>query len=374
MANSKKKAGILTFHNAHNYGAVLQAYALKTKLNEMGHEAQVVNYCNPKVQATYPRHLLPVYCKRDLLPTHWKQNLVKIIDCIYGWKSWGEQWEKFEAFIQTHLLNGKTEKLGLEQLAELDLDLFILGSDQIWESYITGGLDRVYLGDFSTDADIVSYAASLNGSSLSEQEAAVLKEKLPRLKEIAVREEKLAAYFRELLNREVYTVVDPTLLLEAKDYEPLINKDLEEKEKYIFAYFVREDEALTKCVKEIQKQKNIKVIELHYFRTMGVHEENQIANIGPSEFLYYIKNAEFVLTNSFHGTVFSVLYEKQFYCVYEKNTRIENLLEFIDATNRHIRNEQMIDMSQVVDYSDVSGKLEAYRKQSVDYLELALKG
>ena len=227
MANSKKKAGILTFHNAHNYGAVLQAYALKTKLNEMGHEAQVVNYCNPKVQATYPRHLLPVYCKRDLLPTHWKQNLVKIIDCIYGWKSWGEQWEKFEAFIQTHLLNGKTEKLGLEQLAELDLDLFILGSDQIWESYITGGLDRVYLGDFSTDADIVSYAASLNGSSLSEQEAAVLKEKLPRLKEIAVREEKLAAYFRELLNREVYTVVDPTLWLEAKDYEPLINKDLE---------------------------------------------------------------------------------------------------------------------------------------------------
>ena len=131
---------------------------------------------------------------------------------------------------------------------------------------------------------------------------------------------------------------------------------------------------MTKCVKEIQKQKNIKVIELHYFRTMGVHEENQIANIGPSEFLYYIKNAEFVLTNSFHGTVFSVLYEKQFYCVYEKNTRIENLLEFIDATNRHIRNEQMIDMSQVVDYSDVSGKLEAYRKQSVDYLELALKG
>lgn len=373
MGNSKKKAGILTFQNAHNYGAVLQAYALKTKLKEMGHEAQVVNYCNPKIDATYPRHMLPVYCKRDLLPTHWKQNVIKIIDCIYGWKSWGEQWERFEDFKNTHLLDGKTEKVSFEQLKNLDLDLFILGSDQIWESYITGGLDQAYMGDFETKADIVSYAASLNGSSLSESEAAVLKEKLPRLKEIAVREEKLAAYFRELLNREVYTVVDPTLLLEAKDYEPLVSRELQEKEKYIFAYFVREDAALSKCVEEVKRQTGMKVIELHYFRTMSVHGENQLANIGPSEFLYYVKNAEFVLTNSFHGTVFSILYEKQFYCVYEKNTRIENLLEFVDATERHIRSAESVEVAQRVDYSDVAEKLAAYRKQSVDYLELALK-
>lgn len=367
------KIGILTFHNAHNYGAVLQAYALREKLRTMGHDAQIINYCNEKVTAAYPKVLKPVFCKRDVLPTHWKANVLKIVNAFYGQKHWQEQWEAFDKFIREVILEGNTKVVTKEELATLDIDMFVLGSDQIWESYITGGLDSAYLGDFGTKAKVISYAASLHGGRIPEQEKDVFVEKFKNFYRISTREEKLAEHVRELTGREVVTVVDPTLLLQAENYSALVDKQVETpKERYAFAYFVMEDPALSACVERIKKEQNMKVIELHYYRTVEFGGEDQFANMGPAEFLTFIKNAEFVVTNSFHGTVFSLLYHKLFYAVYKKNSRIENLLTFIKKKERHIEDEKGLDLTATIDYSEVDGLLQSYREQSVKYLEEAL--
>jgi len=190
---------------------------------------------------------------------------------------------------------------------------------------------------------------------------------------ISVREEKLAEAVRSLVEKPVTTVVDPTLLLEAKDYEEIISKEMQLDEKYVFAYFVVENEGLLKCAQESARQLGVKLIELHYFEMPNQKGRHAIADIGPKEFLYYIKNAEMVMTNSFHGTVFSIIFGKKFYSVYKENNRISHLLEFLQIPTRHITEETQIDVKEEIAYDGVASLLEKYRGESVAFLENALK-
>ena len=100
---------------------------------------------------------------------------------------------------------------------------------------------------------------------------------------------------------------------------------------------------------------------------------NQIADIGPSEFLTYIKNSEFVLTNSFHGTVFSILYKKNFYSIYSRDSRKDNLLNMLNLNSRHIYSLENINLSDDIDYNKVYLELNKCRKNSIDFLKKSLK-
>ena len=130
--SEKKKIGILTFHNAHNYGAVLQAYALKTKLNRMGYEAKILNYRNPYIARLYRKVIHIDFWKRDILPSRWGKVIREVGENFYGLKEWQSQWKVFERFIEDHLLDGQTKKLTMKDLEKEQCDVYILGSDQIW--------------------------------------------------------------------------------------------------------------------------------------------------------------------------------------------------------------------------------------------------
>ena len=307
-----KKLGILTFHNAHNYGATLQAYALRKKLRNMGYEAEIVNYCNKSISKSYPRILRPYFWKRDILPQNWGKVIREIRKCIYAQDAWKRQWAAFTDFRNEVLLEGKKAQVSISELEKSEFDAFLLGSDQIWASELTRGLDSVYFGEFAEGKRKISYAASVPNGSIPEREVGLFREKLKSIEVISVREEKLAEAVRELVDKPVTTVVDPTLLLEAKDYEELISSKVHADEKYVFAYFVVENETLLRCAQEAAKELGVKLIELHYFEMPNQKGRNVIADIGPKEFLYYIKNAEMVVTNSFHGTVFSIIFGKKF--------------------------------------------------------------
>ena len=168
------------------------------------------------------------------------------------------------------------------------------------------------------------------------------------------------------------TVLDPTLLLESSDYQFLLKKDPRTEEKYIFAYYVSEDDVLRACALEMAEKLGIRLFELHYYMKRDYDKRSQFADFGPSEFISFLAGAEFVLTNSFHGTVFSILFKKRFYSVYRENVRIENLLNRLEITNCHIYSIQELDDNLQIDYQRVMDGLQIYRKASIDFLNLAL--
>ena len=366
--NNKKKIGILTFHNAHNYGAVLQAYALKTKLERMGYDASVLNYQNKYIARNYKKVLHIDFWKRDILPSRWGKVVREVRDVFYGLKEWQKQWKVFEDFIAEKLLDEETNLLSLEDVAARNCDVYILGSDQIWARELTHGMDPAYFGQFAPDNKKISYAASVPNGSIPENEKPFFKQYLQSLSHISVREEKLASALRELTGREVDTVIDPTLLLEREDYQSLLYEKPLKQGDYVFAYFVVENPILSRCAKKAAELMGCELVELHYKKTPQICGENMIFDAGPREFLTYIRDAKMVVTNSFHGTVFSILFQKKFYSVYKENGRIDNLLGFLGLNARHITEEQQIRPEQEIDYGQADKGLQEYRQQSVDFL------
>lgn len=367
--SKKKKIGILTFHNAHNYGAVLQAYALKTKLNRMGHEASVLNYRNKYIGRNYKKVLHIDFWKRDILPSRWGKVIREVRDVFYGLTEWQKQWQEFEDFTNDKLLDGNTKELSLEEAAASDIDVYVLGSDQIWARELTHGLDPAYFGQFAADKKKISYAASVPNGSIPENEKPYFKQYLQSLSHISVREEKLAASLRELTGREVETVIDPTLLLEKEDYQELLYEKPLKQGEYVFAYFVVENEILSRLAKKAAELMGCELIELHYKKTPQFHASNMIFDAGPREFLTYIRDAKLIMTNSFHGTVFSILFRKKFYSVYKENGRIDNLLGFLGLTDRHIIEETGIKPEVEINYEQSEALLAEYRQKSVEFLK-----
>jgi hypothetical protein len=370
---NKKKIGILTFHNAHNYGAVLQAYALKTKLTQMGYEVSVLNYRNKYIARLYRKVLHIDFWKRDVLPSRWRKVLTEVRDVFYGLKDWQRQWKTFEEFITEELLDGRQKRLSLREVSEENCDVYILGSDQIWARELTHGLDPAYFGQFAPEKKKISYAASVPDAVIPEGQKPYFREYLNAFSSLSVREEKFAKELENLTGKKVETVVDPTLLLTKEDYEELLYKEPLETEDYIFAYYVVESEALKNCAAKAAQLLGIKLIELHYKKTPQIQGKNMVFDAGPREFLTYIRDAGMVLTNSFHGTVFSILFQKDFYSVYHTNGRIENLLGFLGLEERHIQVENEMQLNSEIDYAQSIERLKEYRRNSVGFLERGIE-
>lgn len=366
------KVGILTFHNAHNYGAVLQAYALKRKVENMGHNVEIINYCNKCIEEKYVDKLKVKFSKEDL--KHPKSLLWKLIDksqLNYRQPAWSRQCKEFDDFISKYLLDNRKKKIKLEDIGKIGYDAIIVGSDQIWESNITGGLDDAYLLNLDFSGRKIAYAASKSGVNISGEEAKTIGESLRDFSYISVRENTLQNAISGIVDKPIVNTLDPTLLLEGKEYADIIKKPKKISSKYIFAYFVVEDKELMQYAQTLASEKGYELIELRYYLQKKYRNHNQLADIGPKEFLGYIKNAETIVTNSFHGTVFSILFHKKFYCVYKENVRIENLLQRLNLKDCHINTSKELGQCEI-DYDKVDQELELIREASIDFIEQAL--
>ena len=365
------KVGILTFHNAHNYGAVLQAYALKRTLDKSGHTAEIINYRNSVIDKKYQKQLKAgMELKTFLHPRLCLQKMKFMINKKIMRQAWEQQYERFEEFIGLYLTD--MPQMEIEELEHLDYDILIAGSDQIWAGSLTGGIDKVYLLDFPFEGRRVSYAASLSGGSVPNEDEDIMRRCLKNFDFISAREKTLADSLSQICGKKVVTTLDPTLLLESSDYQFLLKKDPRTEEKYIFAYYVSEDDVLRACALEMAERLGIQLFELHYYMKKDYDKHSQFADFGPSEFISFLAGADFVLTNSFHGTIFAILFQRRFYSVYRENARIENLLNRLELTNCHIYSMQELDDNLQIDYQRVMDELQIYRKESIGFLNLAL--
>lgn len=338
------KIGILTFHRAHNYGAVLQAYALQTYIKSLGHDAKIIDY-------------KPKYLKYGLfIPHEWlAKNPIKCLSKIVKQISiFFIKVKRHNAFL--NFINDKMmlDKINLDSINN-DFDLYIIGSDQVWRP-IKGGTDKyddIFFGEFNArkGKKVISYAASMGGIQGSRQSRKYFTERLEKFNYISVREDSLKKFLELLTKKEVKTVVDPTFLVEKKFWDSLLIKP-KIKTPYLLLYQVNRDEQASIVAKNIANYYNFKLIEV---TSKVLLKNNKNKNLyqcaSPQQFLGLIKYANFIVTTSFHGTAFSLIFEKPFLSIKLNKTsdcRIESLLKRVELSNRFINKNESVDFDQIV--------------------------
>lgn len=352
------KVGVLTFHRAYNYGAVLQAYALQKKLGEIGVQCEVIDYLSREKRA---QTKLFSYNKKLSI----KGNLSKFIKDFYR----VEKNAAFDRFMAEEMHISSNSYSKFEELVQMDknapYDVYIVGSDQVW-NYKNTMSDPAFLLSFvSEDMKKCSYAASFGSADLDKELYALYKTELGKFRVLTVREESAITKFDFLEEKNAKVVLDPTLLLSKETYMKIANPRILEK-KYVFVYTIAEERNLRKIAADYCRANGLVLVDC---KKSGVFFKNS----SPRDFLSFIQHAESVFTNSFHGTAFSIVLEKPFYTEVHTRTSLNNrsndLLNKLDLSDRDIDSDSF-SLEKLIDYSEVNQKLKEMRSDSIGALKM----
>ena len=360
------KVGIITFHRALNYGALLQTFALRYSLSKLGAEAQVLDYRNSIIEDMY------------FYPSFWQRKKLrdKMKFLIQG-KSELKRRAKFESYRNKYL------NLSNELHAEEDMmlvsdkyDKFITGSDQVW-NYGAHNFDKNYFLRFVNDrSKKYSYAASFGISSLPNDFKADYKKILEGFTMCSVREKQGLDILSGLGIGNQRIDLDPTMLLTKDEWQAQFNVSVPQHEKYIFAYYFELTDTLRSYIERLANKTGCMVVFIgNPLKPPFRCKCKALKTADPIDFVNAVANAEYVVTNSFHGTAFSIIFNKKFYVELLKtdskvNSRIENILQVFSLENRIIDSTKMNDDA---DWNSVNSKMTELRKKSLDYLKEILE-
>lgn len=351
------KIGILTFNRALNYGAMLQMYALQNAIKRLGIDAEVVDYRSPYIEQ-----------QRPFLTLKSSAVLSDIARVIFYHKKRAT----FQKFINKniHLSDEKYTPANISSAAE-KFDFFIAGSDQIWNTNLTQ-MDMNYFLVFANGFQRYSYAASIGMLDFPKEGKTQIVDALRNFRYISVREKSA----QELIENEVQHVkcicsLDPTLLLTKDEWSLLTACVRPEKEKYIMVFSVEKSLTLIEEVVRYARNKSLKVLYV------GPYVKTNLVTYIPAptveRLLALFMNSECVFTNSFHGTVFSIVFHKKFYSRIElekgRNARVTDLLESLGLSNRL----NLMNIESEVDWVYVDEQIAAKRKESISYLQRVIE-
>jgi len=359
-----KNIKILTFHNAENYGAALQAYALKETLKKINTNPRFVNYINEDISKDYK--LIRLRSLKSFFSSLWyfPRNL--------------KRKNNFKKFRNKYL-DGNTKPYYSREDIEQDIkenDVYIAGSDQIFNPNLTSGLSDVYTLNFGKNIKKIVYGASVGNEEILEKYSNEFAEKLKDIDKISVREESIIEPLERITNKNVERVLDPTLLLDKKEWANFITENEVKKlndKKYILVYTLFENEEITKITNYLSEKTNLKIVHFRKYNTYA----NQLISLytkGPSDFVNAFKNAEYVVTNSFHGLVFSIIFERKFYAIMpkERSGRLKDLINTLGLESRMVEKEQdlyNVDLNEEINYINVKEKINEEKEKSIDYLK-----
>lgn len=350
------KIGILTFHRAYNYGAVLQAYALKTVLNDLGVDAEIVDYVCQQVDLDHhPKYTLK------------KLGFPKALIGFYGRfvKSFA-----FEKFKKEKLCTGSEyTKKTIKKVSDV-YDLFIVGSDQIWSNKFSG-FDTTFLLDFVDDkTKKYSYAASFGFSQFPEKTKNIYKKYLREFMNISVREQSAVDMLKNECNLDASVNLDPTLILGADKWKHFCKKP-DINKKYILIYTIQPPVNLIKYAKRLSKETGYELLYLSNSYKQ-YREIKHIRLVSPEEYVGWFANAEYVLTNSFHGTAFSLIFNRNLVVETKTqqsiNTRSRDMLNLCGLDNRILDGDYRKFKLGEINWSEVNSRIEEQKEQSVSYL------
>lgn len=369
----KKRYGIISYNiycNFTNYGSALQTYALHRVLNEISPneiESVVVDYC-PDILADKDV-LNPVKHMRDVDEESRKM-------CELSMPAIYENNKKFNAFYKEQyvLSKGKyTSENFDESLTTENLDGYVCGSDTIWCILEFEGFDDGYFANYPVmkKSHTISYAASFGDAVFKAEDFETLKERLKNYDAVSVRESTHMDFIKDNTNILVRRVLDPTLLLTGKDYQTITERRIIQ-EPYILLYARRYNKKMEDYADQLAEKLNCKVVEIS-LRATNKDKHIMFYEAGVEEFLSLVKHAEYVVTNSFHGVIFSIQMHKNFtvFSREQADVKIDELLGLL-----HLENRKMIHGDEEtppdIDYSCVEEILLQERKHSMDYLRQAL--
>lgn len=378
-----KKVGLITYYG-ENYGGMLQAYALQKYVKTLGYNCKLISndfLYAPKKQSKKAKILGKI--KRVL-----NNPFTVVKKSIAMRKSMADRElkkQRFFEFLNKYLEIDHTGYTSYGQYEENppEYDVYLCGSDQIWNPnlYHENGF---YLAGFAPeDAVRVSYASSVGVSSVTEDQGAFMKPFLEKFDLLSTRETEGSEIVKALTGKEVRTVIDPTLLLNETQWSEVASAPLVDGD-YIFFYLFGDREYIADVKKEVRKLTGLKSVCIPYIaREVADPDDIKMFDVGPAEFISLIKNAKLVVTDSFHATAFSINLKVPFIslCRFDKsdgksmNSRITTLLSAVDAEERMIDEKDVLIKEKLmsVDFEKIHDKLNELRRKDEAFLRNALK-
>lgn len=384
-----KKIGLVVCYNIKNYGSVLQSYATEKIVEKEELPYECINYKRKKNFSFFWKSFLRCF-NLTLLKTKLLIIKKKLYVKFFN-KDLESKFKKrnkiFDDFIEQNF-KLSLPYYGYEELKKgmIHYDGIILGSDQVWNPMNLG--NNYYTLNFVPDnLPKITYAASFGVSKIPSYQIKKTKKYLKRIQFISVREQAGKKIIKELINRDVPVVLDPTLMLTIDEWHNIYDQKRLIKEKYILCYFLGNNSVHRDWANKIKEKTGFKIVILPHMDQIIKQDFNfgdiQYFEAGPKEFLNLIENAEMVCTDSFHGTVFSILNQKKFlvfnrYMSTKKestNSRISSLLNLLKLEDRLYNGKDEIyeTMEKSINYSEVKKQLEILRKESKNYLDNAIK-
>lgn len=361
MKEKDIKVGTITFHNAINYGALLQTYALQKSIINMGYEAEVIDYSNSNIDKQRKKPCWKEY--RNPLNYH-NDRLIYKVESVKE--------KKLHDFLNTRII--RTEKATRENITDITskLDVVFTGSDQVWNDSITNFDDTYYL-DFIPAEKRCSYAASIGKEIIPTENILRMQRLLSNYHAISVREETAKEALKTQLGISAIRVLDPTLLIAKKEYEEIAKKYT--KRGYVLLYMLLYSESLVQSAKKMAKEKGVPVLCINSSgkRIKGVVD---CSDAGIEEWLGLFLNAEFIFTNSFHGTAFAINFNKQFNVELppariQASSRVKDILKMFDLEKQVIEKGEI--KSNIIKYELVNEKLNSEREKSREFLLKAIE-
>lgn len=352
------KIGIISIHALrNNFGSVLQSYALYRFLKEHGHKVIIINY-----MPQYFRTAAGLWGKIKLLLT----NLCFFYPYI-------KRKKRFDEFILSSPMTKEYRDFNELKNNPPQADCYIAGSDQLWNPTFPCGRDDAFYLSFTDSRNKMAYSTSIGTASLCDSDYDRIIKKISNFKYVSVREklscEKLIQHGRT----DTRHVCDPVFLLTQEQYRALYA--FKPREKYIFVYAVEKDEKLEKVVNILADKFKCEVITVGGFRRKSRGYFPRW--IGPKEFLGFLDNAEFVVVSSFHGTAFSLIFEKQFVVVppRQNSLRLESILDIAGLQDRMVLDSVEIDdiLQRSINYNIVTRRLAKHIEDSKEFLLTSLR-
>ncbi|MCI9440775.1 MAG: polysaccharide pyruvyl transferase family protein [Ruminococcus sp.] len=371
--------GILTFYWADDYGAMLQAYALKRCLEKVSKtRVEIIPYTSARLEGRY--WFFPVTGRKKGEKINYIFLWGRFFTNVCYFRSFLRRRRNMRAFRRRHLTrkpaSGNADRLSLQKYS-----CIFVGSDQVWNPEITIGLDDVYLGNIKERGDCIwaAYGASFGGDSLPAKYDKEFSGSVGHnFSDISLREKSAVPFVKKFFHGNVTDVLDPALLLERKEWEQI--GKLPARKDYILFIYTEYNEQMLQYLQKLAKELEKKVVQLS-MPWPGQRTDWADLEIegGPSEYIGFFRNAGCVVTNSFHGMVFSILMEKNFlvFSHSDKNARMEDLMEKLELKTRLVERGRVPakgEMMRAIDWRHVGQLLERERGYSVRFIEKILSG
>ena len=345
------RVGILTFPNSPSYGASLQMRGLYRCLESLGHNVEIINYKN--IYMASKKHF------RTKSGGVIKKIAISLLDAPTKYK-----FQRFEKKLDFYPKTILCEKDNLKGIAER-YDYLICGSDQVWNPNITNE-DMNYFFSFCEDnSKKISYAASFGVTELSEAFASKVREELQKFNYISVREEQGREIVVGLLDKECTVVLDPTMLLSQSEWKSCEKKNSKLPDKYIAKFIFNYDEAVERSIDELKRKTGLPLITVGGSLITKIKDRSFTGPLAPDEWLYVLDHAEYVVTDSFHGAAFSIIFHKKLFVSLASatNSRLKNLLHTFNLDNRVISINPSLDE---IDYNSVQMRMEEKKEAERD--------